>query len=525
MVYMVRVAAPVVLAPPPSSWHLLERQALRLPFWRYAALWRGGAFSFLLDSARDPTRLGRYSFVGGEPFLIYQAWAQAGQPAAAGARVRVTRLRGPEGQPLRQPAVTEYTAEVFADLQRLLHHHAGRCPPVAAGCPLLAGAVGYFGYEAGRLIEDLPARAVDDLGLPTVYFGFYDALLAHDHATGQSYLSIRGRGDSESQARYNAARLRDQLRGRIVTFESAPPPEWTGPPAGRPVPPVEVQPQFDESAYGQVVQAARQHILAGDAFEVCTTYRLESPFAGDPWELYQELRRLNPAPFACYLHFPEVQVVCSSPERFLRLGADRIAESRPIKGTRPRGRTAEEDERLARELAESVKDRAENLMIVDLVRNDFGRVCKPRSIHVPELLAVERYATVFQLVSTIRGELAEGQSGLDLVRACFPPGSMTGAPKIEAMKIIDRLEPTVRGIYSGAAGYLDYGGPLDLNVVIRTILVKDGRALYNVGGAVVADSDPHEEHQETLAKAKALLAAVANVRACCSHEDRSARQL
>jgi para-aminobenzoate synthetase component 1 len=499
--------------PPPACWHLLESQTMRLPFWQYAALFRDRPFSFLLDSASDTARLGRYSFLGGDPFLVYQAWTQPGRAATGEARIRVTSLR--------PPSVTEYSAEVFGDLQRLLRQYAAplRQRPV----PFLAGAVGYVGYEAGRLIEELPAQAADDLGLPVVYLGFHDALLAHDHTAGRSYLSVLGRGNSERAARQNAERLRDEWQDRIAAFEADPPPMWTGPPTGQEVPPVPVRSAFDEVSYRQVVQAAREHILAGDAFEVCTTYRLESPFAGDPWELYQELRRINPAPFACYLRFPEVQVVCSSPERFLRLGADGIAEGRPIKGTRPRGRTPQEDEQLARALAESVKDRAENLMIVDLVRNDFGRVCKPRSIHVPELLAVERYATVFQLVSTIRGELAEGQTGLDLVRACFPPGSMTGAPKIEAMKIIDRLEPVGRGIYSGAAGYLDFAGPLDLNVVIRTVVVKDGRALYNVGGAVVADSDPHEEYQETQAKARALLDALANVRACHSHEDRPAR--
>jgi aminodeoxychorismate synthase component I len=376
--------------------------------------------------------------------------------------------------------------------------------------PFLAGAVGYFGYEAGHVIEELPELAADDLGLPTVYFGLYDVVLAHCHASGRSYLSAVGRGPSEKAARRQAERLRQEWRQRIVDFEADPPPEWTGPPPDFVSPAPPVSSQFGEAAYGRLVQTAREHILAGDVFEVCTSHRLESPFSGDPWDLYQELRRLNPAPFAAYLHFPEAQVVCSSPERFLRLGPDRRAEGRPIKGTRPRGRNPAEDERLFRELCHSPKDRAENLMIVDLVRSDFGRVCKLHSIHVPELLAVEKYATVFQMVSTICGQLEEGRTGLDLVRACFPGGSMTGAPKIEAMKIIDRLEPVERGIYSGALGYLDFAGPLDLNIVIRTIVVKDGRALYNVGGAVVADSDPHEEYQETQVKARALVAALAN---------------
>jgi aminodeoxychorismate synthase component I len=494
-------------APPPASVHFLEEVSLRLPFWCYHGLHQDQPHAFLLDSAHDPGRLGRFSFTGGDPFLVYRAWYQPGRPASAGARVQVTRLRSAEGELLHQPEVWEYTADIFADLQCLLQRHA--VPGIVGRpVPFLGGGVGYFGYEAGRLIEELPQRAADDLGLPTVSFAFYDSLLAHDHAADRSYLSVIGRGPADRAARRRAERVHDCWLGRLGAFEAEPPPPRPVP-AGRPVPPVPVRAHFDAAAYGRLVETARQHILAGDVFEVCTTHRLESPFAGDPWHLYQELRRLNPAPFAAYLHLPEAQVVCSSPERFLRLGADRIAESRPIKGTRPRGRTAEEDERLFHELAHSAKDRAENLMIVDLVRSDFGRVCKLRSVQVPELLAVERYATVFQLVSTVRGELEEGRSGLDLVRACFPGGSMTGAPKIEAMKIIDRLEPVQRGIYSGALGYLDFAGPLDLNIVIRTIVVKGGRAYYNVGGAVVADSDPTEEYQETQVKAQALIAALA----------------
>jgi aminodeoxychorismate synthase component I len=485
----------------------LDVPSLRLPFWRYHELHRGRPFSFLLDSALDPEKLGRYSFLGADPLLVYRAWSQPGKPPSAGARIQVMRLSDLDGRPLSRPSVKEYTGDVFTDLDELLG-----CWRVAklAGqpVPLMAGAVGYFAYEAGHLIEELPEQAVNDLGLPTVALAFYDVLLAHDHGAGRTYLSVVGRGNSAAEARRRAEQARDELRRRLAIFEAEPPPEWASPLARRS--PAPVKSHFDEAGYCRVVEAARQHILAGDVFEVCTTHRLESPFAGDPWRLYQELRRINPAPFACYLHFPEVQVVGSSPERFLRLGPDRMAESRPIKGTRPRGRTPAEDDLLGRDLAESEKDRAENLMIVDLVRNDLGRVCTVGSVHVPELLAVEKYATVFQLVSTVRGKLEEGKSGLDLVRACFPGGSMTGAPKIEAMKIIDRLEPVQRGIYSGSIGYLDYAGPLDLNIVIRSVIVKDGRALYNVGGAVVADSDPAAEYQETLVKARAMIEAIGN---------------
>jgi aminodeoxychorismate synthase component I len=265
---------------------------------------------------------------------------------------------------------------------------------------------------------------------------------------------------------------------------------------------------FDEAQYMDAVRKAREHIFAGDVFEVCLTHRFESDFAADAFDLYTELRRINPAPFASYLNLPGVKIVSSSPERFLRLERDRKCTSRPIKGTRPRGQTPGEDQALHQDLLSSTKDRAENMMIVDLVRNDFGRVCEVGTVDVSELMIIEKYATVFQMVSTIVGKLEEGKDGLDLVQACFPGGSMTGAPKIEAMTIIDALEPVKRGIYSGSIGYLDFSGNLDLNIVIRTILVKDGKAYFQVGGAVVADSDPRGEYLETLDKARALVRAL-----------------
>jgi len=248
-------------------------------------------------------------------------------------------------------------------------------------------------------------------------------------------------------------------------------------------------------------------------YQVCLTRRLDAPLiGGTAWDLYQELRRINPAPFASFLNFPEAQVASSSPERFLSLGPDGVAESRPIKGTRPRGANLEQDRLLREELSASAKDRAENLMIVDLVRNDFGRVCRFGSVEVPEFMLIEDYATVFQMVSTIRGRLAPGRDALDLIRACFPGGSMTGAPKIEAMKIIDRLEGVKRGIYSGTIGYLDFAGPMDLSIVIRTIVIKDGRCYFHAGGGIVADSDPAAEFQETQDKARALIEAIKNLK-------------
>jgi anthranilate/para-aminobenzoate synthase component I len=240
---------------------------------------------------------------------------------------------------------------------------------------------------------------------------------------------------------------------------------------------------------------------------------MDLPYPGDTWALYRRLRTLNPAPFAAYLSLPEVDVLSSSPERFLRVDASGEVESCPIKGTRPRGASAELDRTLQAELAASQKDRAENLMIVDLVRNDLGRVCEIGGIEVPQLQAVERYASVFQLVSRVTGRLANARDALDALRAAFPPGSMTGAPKIAAMRLLDRLEPTRRSVYAGAIGYLDVRGGLDLAVVIRTLLVKEGRAYLHVGGGVVADSQPAAEYHESIDKARALWAALAGAQA------------
>ncbi|MCE9546020.1 MAG: aminodeoxychorismate synthase component I [Planctomycetia bacterium] len=513
-----------------ASHHLLEELELKLPFWRYHEIYAASKYSFLLDSAKDAERLGQFSFIGGEPWLVYRAKRQPGQPPQGGARIEVIRLRGADGRLLDMPVTESRIADPFEDLKGVLAEWAIDYRAYADHpLPLLSGAVGYFGYEAGYFIEELPDRGVDDLGLPDIYFMFVDAVLGHCHRTGKSYLSIVGRGENDVVAQQNAAAMRDEMFDRVRAYEARTDlatnensPTDAGESGALPQPPatgpkdVEIHAMFDQSAYCRAVEQVKEHVLAGDIFEGCLTHRFDSPLCGGtPWELYQELRRINPAPFASYLNFPEAQVVCSSPERYVSLSPERVAESRPIKGTRPRGQTPEQDAALWQELFSSVKDRAENVMVVDLVRSDFGRVCKFHTIHVPELMAIEKYATVYQMVSTIRGELADGVHALDLVKATFPGGSMTGAPKIEAMKIIDSLEPVKRGIYSGSIGYLDFAGPMDLNIVIRTFVIRNGRCYYNVGGAVVADSDPKSEYQETLDKARALIQALGNLAIGC----------
>ena len=267
---------------------------------------------------------------------------------------------------------------------------------------------------------------------------------------------------------------------------------------------------FTHEGYLKAVEAVREYIKAGDIFQANLSQRFEADMPVPPYELYRRLRRINPAPFAGYLNFDGVAVVSASPERFLRLQKG-VVETRPIKGTRPRGKDRGEDERLALELVQSIKDKAEHMMIVDLERNDLGRVCRYGTVRVSELMALEKYSTVFHLTSTIEGHLRPGKSAIDLLKATFPGGSITGAPKVRAMEIIDELEPTRRSVYTGSIGYIGFDGGLDLNIVIRTILVKGGRAYFQVGGGVVYDSDPEGEYIETLDKARALIRALSMI--------------
>jgi para-aminobenzoate synthetase component 1 len=264
---------------------------------------------------------------------------------------------------------------------------------------------------------------------------------------------------------------------------------------------------FSHEEYIKAVAAAREYICAGDIFQVNLSQRFEADLNIAPYELYQRLRRINPAPFASYLNFDGVSVVSASPERFLKIRGDRV-ETRPIKGTRPRGKSAVEDKALAQELLSSAKDRAENVMIVDLERNDLGRVCRYGTVKVTELAILETYPTVFHLTSTVVGRLSPGKSRIDLLKAAFPGGSITGAPKVRAMEIIDEMEPTRRSVYTGSIGYLSFDGGMDLNIVIRTFVIKGSKAYFQVGGGIVYDSEPEAEYQETLDKARALIQAL-----------------
>ncbi len=486
--------------------HALVEVPLQLPFHLYQRMFAADAYSFLLDSAKDDTRLGRYSFLGGDPHLVYEAKRVEGKALAA----EITLSRCGDVRGVSGPGVNRYQCgDVFADIAALQGHL--RMQPSTDAVPFTGGAVGYFGYEAAGFIEDVPSKAHDDVTAPDILLMFVDSVLAKCHESGRTYLSVFGRGSTEAEASANTVAVQKRWAERIAHLEAHPPRAWRGPSSGVRGEAAPVWTRTDRETYTSLVRQAREHIFAGDAFEVCLTHRLTSPFLrGSAWDLYQELRRINPAPFASFLSIPGLQVVSSSPERFLSVSSEGRAESRPIKGTRRRTGVVEDDAQRRNDLQHAAKDRAENIMIVDLVRNDFGRVCAVDSVDVPELLVVEDYATVFQLVSTIVGQLDRDRTAVDLLKAAFPGGSMTGAPKIEALKIIDRLEFVPRGIYSGAIGYLDHSGAADFSIVIRTFVIKGGLCHFHVGGAIVSDSDPDEEYNETIDKARALVTALQN---------------
>ncbi len=485
------------------------------------AVLRGDDFPWLLDSSLQGQHSGRFSLAGSDPYLVLRAFGRQ-------VEIESRRAVRPEIPPGRR--------NLECDPLELVRSLMPPPPPVddAASLPFIGGAVGYFGYELGALFEPVTHRGRDELGLPDLTLLFVDRLLVVDHELGRAFAVGLGFGDSHSEAVARADRAADALCDRIravpelsrrAAFDRddlAVEPLTRSRLLGTGLPP-DLRADFDESSYAKVVRILLDEIEAGNVYQANLTQRMEIPYAGDSWRLYRFLRRMSPTPFCAYLDLPEAAILSSSPERFLRLDADGRVESRPIKGTRPRGASAREDAALERELAESAKDRAENLMIVDLVRNDLGRVCEPGSVEVRDLMTIEAYATLFQMVSTVTGRLRSGCDVMDLLRATFPPGSMTGAPKIAAMRLLDRLEPVRRGVYSGAIGYLDLRGGADLSVVIRTLLVKSGRASFHVGGGIVADSDPAAEYRETLDKARALLAAVALARDAQPEEHKGER--
>ncbi len=460
-----------------------------------------GRTSFLFESAEESEDRGRLSFMGFGRRVRFVARAGVLEIERASGIERSELPWGPEGDPL-------------SALRQLLDAER---PVEIPGLPRFAGgAVGYLSYDWVRYVERLPDENPDDLEVPECHFTFPEVILEHDRK--EQRLSIvfltpalePGASESSCDAAY-AAGLAELERVLERLGKPAPPP---GPSAAA-FPPAseeaadepETSSNVTRERYHEMVKRAKDYIEAGDVFQVVPSQRLTLPLRSDPFEIYRRLRVINPSPYLFFLRCEDHAVLGSSPEILVRLEGDEIT-LRPIAGTRPRGDSSTRDRELERELLADPKELAEHLMLVDLGRNDVGRVAKIGSVRVDEFHVVERYSHVMHIVSNVRGQLAPGQDAIDLLRATFPAGTLSGAPKVRAMEIIDELESTRRGLYGGAVGYLDFRGNMDICIAIRTMLIKDGKIHVQAGGGVVADSDPETEYQESFHKARALMRAV-----------------
>lgn len=435
-----------------------------------------------LDSAMPHARLGRYSYLAAAPYAVLEAGREGASFAG----------RPLDGDPLTAlgEALSAQRAEAHPDLP-----------------PFQGGAAGFIAYDYGRRLERLPAPAVDDLGVPDAMLGLYDWVIACDHHRDKAWLISTGAPEAEPAARAVRAKARaDEVLVRLAR------PAPSAPVPAAPAAPLLFRSNFDRAAYVEAIRACVEYVLAGDIFQanIAQRFLADLPADFDPWAFYRRLRRRNAAPFGAYLAFGDLVVASSSPERFVSVTGD-LVEARPIKGTTKRWADPHADGASSRVLLASEKDRAENVMIVDLLRNDISRVSRPGAVDVPTLCGLETYASVHHLVSVVTGRLREGLGVIDLLRASFPGGSITGAPKLRAMEIITELESHARGVYCGSIGWIGFSGDADFNIAIRTATIARGKAVFQAGGGITALSDPAAEYDETLTKARAVFEAFGGV--------------
>lgn len=450
--------------------------------------------SFLLESVKGSGKTAGYSFIGIQPYLILKV--KDG--------VIEIELDGKKTMSSRKP---------LSRMRELLQAHKQR--PAAGLPPFQGGAVGMLTYDFVHCIEKLPKSAVDDLGLPEAHFFMIDRLVAFDHASCRSWIIVcpcarkTALGYSEidvdkdlciKEAAEELKKIAMQIAENSPSFgRELATPFHAGASA------IEIEQDTGRDRYIEMVKKAKEYIAAGDIFQANLSLRLSAEIGGrDPWQLYSILREINPSPFSSFMDFGDYHIVSSSPERLVRV-RDGVVDTRPIAGTRPRGGNRIEDELMRSELLLNEKERAEHIMLIDLERNDIGKVSDYGTVGVDELMVTEDYSHVMHIVSNVRGQLAKGKDCFDVIKATFPGGTITGVPKVRCMEIIDEIEPVRRGPYTGSIGYVGFSGNMDLNIIIRSFLIKDRRAYIQAGAGIVADSDPEREYSESLKKAEALM--------------------
>ncbi|MDR3491898.1 MAG: aminodeoxychorismate synthase component I [Gammaproteobacteria bacterium] len=434
--------------------------------------------SVFLDSSLSHETLGRYSYIAIDPFTI---------------------IKSKNGCVTSNDIILN--GDPFAYLnEQLIHYTLVSLPDLP---PFQGGFAGYFGYELYQHLENIPFALQDDMNFPDMMLGMYDLIISFDNVLEKAFIVSSGFPEMDLSSRKQRAKQR--MAELLTRFNES----GIQPKKFSALKKDDIKNHFTQQAYCEAVNKVVEYISEGDIFQANISQRFTAEIPDDycAFELYKQLRQINPSSFAAYLNFSTVKIISASPERFLKLQQG-VVETRPIKGTRPRGKNIAEDKKIAKELLASAKDNAENVMIVDLMRNDLSRVCEPHSVKVTQLCGLESFATVHHLVSVVRGKLKLNLNVIDLLRATFPGGSITGAPKIRAMEIIAALEPTQRGPYCGSVGFISWSGDMDTSIAIRTLAINNNAISYQVGGAIVADSNPDEEYQETLTKGKALVEAL-----------------
>lgn len=451
--------------------------------------------SFLLESVKGPEKIARYSFIGFDPYLIFKVKNSSVEIKTKGKR----SISSAAPLPRLKSLVTAYKQK-----------------PIKSLSPFQGGAVGLLSYDFVQYLEKLPKTTNDDLKIPDAHFFMIDKLIAFDHKKKKAWIIVcpgaretdlgYGYTDADWEEKYGKAiQQMEEISAEVSKRGSSEERKHKETSQLAHLPSCQLKHGLSKKQYMNIVKKTKEYIAAGDIFQANLSLRVSAEIGRtNPWELYKILRSINPSPFAAYIDFEDYQIVSSSPERLISI-RDGIVETRPIAGTRPRGKDRKEDEKMRKELLLNEKERAEHIMLIDLERNDIGRVCDYGSVHVDELMITEDYSHVIHIVSNIKGKLAQGKTCFEAIKAAFPGGTITGVPKVRCMEIIDELEPVSRGPYTGSIGYVGFSGNMDLNIIIRTFLIKKGFAYVQAGAGIVADSGPEKEYYESLKKAEALI--------------------